>query len=51
MDEEDFMIRGMAWHLADYKSLLDDMLEPINYRFYSMTDRMSMSINQVHKHR
>jgi hypothetical protein len=35
--ERVFVIRGMLWHLADYKSLLDEMLEPINYRF---TDRL-----------
>jgi len=33
MDEQVQVIRGMLWHLADYKSLLDEMLEPINYRF------------------
>ena len=33
MDEQAQVIRGMLWHLADYKSLLDEMLEPINYRF------------------
>jgi hypothetical protein len=33
MDENALVIRGMLWHLADYKSLLDEMLEPINYRF------------------
>jgi hypothetical protein len=33
MDEQVQVIRGMLWHLADYKSLVDEMLEPINYRF------------------
>ena len=33
MDEHVLVIRGMIWHLADYKSLLDEMLEPINYQF------------------
>ncbi len=33
MDEHVLMIKGMQWHLADYKSLLDELLEPINYRF------------------
>jgi hypothetical protein len=33
MDEQVQAISGMLWHLADYKSLLDKMLEPINYRF------------------
>ena len=33
IDEQVFVIRGMLWHLADYKSLLYEMLEPINYRF------------------
>jgi hypothetical protein len=33
MDEQVQVIRGTLWHLADYKSLLDEMLEPINYRF------------------
>ena len=33
MDEHVLVIRGMLWHLADYKSLLDEMMEPINYRF------------------
>jgi hypothetical protein len=33
MDEQIFLIRGMLWHLADYKSLFDGMLILINYRF------------------
>ena len=33
MDEHVLGIRGMLWHLADYKSLLDEMLEPINYQY------------------
>jgi len=26
-------LESCSWHLADYKSLLDEMLESINYRF------------------
>ena len=33
MDGQVLVIRGVLWHLADYKCLLDEMLEPINYRF------------------
>jgi len=33
MDEQVQVIRGILWHLADYKSLVDEMLEPINYQF------------------
>jgi len=30
LDEQVQVIRGLLWHLSDYKSLLDEMLEPIN---------------------